>query len=352
MVQRAILYIGINPPEKSARDAVYIAQLEKEGVLVHRCVDNSPGVKKFVRLWRTHRPLRGRYEAVFVGHMSTMVVPFARLMCRGKIVFNALNPLWDGFVLERGIYRRYSLGAALVWLADVVALHTAHITLLETEAQVRHVARAFFVPRRKLMRIFTTVDPSVYHPDPAAQKSEQFLCVLRGYLTPTTGAEYIVDAAHLLRAEDIRFRFIVRGEWVARIKERIAELGLTSVELIEEYLPAEELRRRILEGHVYLGQFSAHERLERTIQFKTVEALAMGLPYITADLPANRELLREGIDSLWVPRADAQSLARAIMRLKGDAALCARLSTGAYARYQEVLAPQVLVREVRAALGI
>jgi glycosyltransferase involved in cell wall biosynthesis len=221
------------------------------------------------------------------------------------------------------------------------------VVLLETNVQIECVHKAYYVPRRKLYRVFTTVDPTTYKPDPSVQKSKKFLCVFRGWLTPATGVEYIVEAARHLKDEDIHFRLIVRGQLVPKIEQMIKEYGLTNVELItDRYVDQERLKMLILEGHVYLGQFSKHLRLERTIQFKTIEACAFGLPYITADLPSNRELLTDGVNCLFTHRADPQDIADKILMLKNEPALCERLATAAHALYQQVLAPEVLAGQI------
>lgn len=343
-----ILYFGINAPTKSARDVVYIDALKARGATILECVDSSPGVKKFIGLYRTHKHLRGSYDAIFVGHMSTFAVPLAWLISRKPIIFNALNPLYDGMVLEREIYKKYSLGALGILIADFLSVHCATRTLLETNVQIEFVHRMFLVAKKKLVRVFTTVDPKTYAPDPHIKKSDSFLCVLRGYLTEATGTEYIVEAARILKDTSIRFRFIVRGPSLPKIEGMIAQYGLTNIELITAFQTPEDLHRLILEGHVYLGQFSNHSRLDRTIQFKTVEAMAFGLPYITADLPSNRELLHDGVDCLLVQRADAQDIAEKILLLQKDGALRERLGSAAHALYKKELAPDVLAEQIEA----
>lgn len=340
-----ILYFGVQSPEKSMRDAPYIAGFKAKGATVRECWDASRGLAKFRNLAKKHHALKGQYDVVFVGHTSTTVAPLARLLSRKPIVFNALNPLYDGMVLERATYRPYAPQALFVWFLDFLSFLCSDAVLLETNVQVEYVRTHFFVPKRKLFRVFTTVDPAQYRPDPSVAKSDGFLCVFRGYVTPATGAEYIVEAARILKGEGVKFRMFARGE-VATLKALVQKYNLPNVDIVEGYIGMDELRRQILEGHVYLGQFSTHPRLDKTIQFKTMEACAFGLPYVTADLPSNRELLHDGVDVLFTRRADAEDLAEKIRTLKRDEALRARLGKNAYALYQKTLAPNVIADQL------
>lgn len=341
-----VLYFGINPPDNSARDAFYIEELSERGVTVLECVDSSSRFMKYWNLVRKHWALRRSYDVLFVGHTSTYVVPLARFISRKPIVFNALNPLYDSVVLEWGIHKPHSLGAVFIWLIDFLSLHCSTVVLLETNEQIKNVHRTFFVPLRKLVRVWTTNDPCLYAPDSTVQKHKQFLCVFRGNITQVTGTEYIVEAAKLLKNEDISFRFITHGKFTPYFEQMIREYDLHNIEFMTEFYPIEQLRRLMLEGHVLLGQFGTHVRLDRTIQFKTIEALAFGMPYITADLPGNRELLHDGVDCLLVHRGDPRDLADKILLLKKDSVLRQRIGDKAYALYQKELAPPVLAEQV------
>ena len=90
MNPKTICYFGIYHPI-APRDRVYLDGLRALGVAVFPCVDNSRGFLKFWRLWKKHKTLRGAYDILWVGYLSTMVVPLARLISRKKVVFNALD---------------------------------------------------------------------------------------------------------------------------------------------------------------------------------------------------------------------------------------------------------------------
>lgn len=67
------------------------------------------------------------------------------------------------------------------------------------------------------------------------------------------------------------------------------------------------------------------EGLPRSI----VEAMSSGLPVVASDIPACRELVRDGETGLLVPVRDARSLARALGTLLDDAALRSSMGTRA-----------------------
>ena len=341
-----ILYFGLNAPDKSMRDVPYIAGLKRLGATFEVCYDTSRGFRKYFALMKKMLPLRGQFDVVWVGHSSALAVPLIRLLTRKPIVFNALCPQYDGNVVDRGTYSPLSPYAIFIWCIDFVSLNAAHALLLETDAQIENVRRTFFVPRRKMHRVFTTVDPALYHPDPSIQKENACTCVFRAWVTRATGAEYILDAARILKGSGVNFRFIVRGPMVPEIEARVAGEKLSHVQVLTGFHETGDLNRLILSGHIYLGQFSDHIRTSRTIQFKTVEALAYGLPYITADLPSNRELLTDKKECLFVKPRSAEDLAEKILMLKNDSVFAARLAKAGHELYQKKLTPDVLANQI------
>lgn len=336
-----LCYFGIYRPTW-ARDRVLLEGLTERGVKIIECVDGSPGWRKLFRLVKKHRLVKHRCDLVLVGYLSNLVAPLARLVSPKPVVYNACNSLYEGAVLDRRKHSWRSPRRYFIWLIDFFAFHAAHLVLVESAEQQKFIRRQFLVPARKLKILFTGADDAIFSPDPAVKKRDIFTVLFRGWFVPATGVEFVLEAAKLLRDEKINFLLIGRGPLTARVKKTIAEFGLGQVKLITEFLPEEELRRQMLSCHLALGQFSNHPRLERTIQNKTFESLALGLPYITRNSPSNRELLTDGENCLFTKAADAKDLAAKILLLKNNLELANKIAQNGLALYRQKLTPAAI----------
>jgi glycosyltransferase involved in cell wall biosynthesis len=96
-----------------------------------------------------------------------------------------------------------------------------------------------------------------------------------------------------------------------------------------------------------LGVFGGSDKAKRVIPNKAFQALACGVPLVTADTPAARELLTDGSDALLVPPADPEALAAAIRRLAADGALAAGIAAGGLETYRARASENVLGRHWR-----
>ena len=125
-----------------------------------------------------------------------------------------------------------------------------------------------------------------------------------GKWSPLHGADVVLAAAELLRAEPFRFVLIGEGQLSAELRGAIAARGLTNVEWLGE-LPAPELRAHTLAADVCLGVFGGSEKAARVVPNKVFDALACGRPVVTADSDGAREWLRDGETALLTPAGDA-----------------------------------------------
>jgi glycosyltransferase involved in cell wall biosynthesis len=348
-----ICYFGIYDPN-FGRNKTYISGLIQNGVEVIECRDTSAGPVKFFRLWKKHQKIikQGGYDILLVGYPGHLVVPFAKMISKKPVIFDALSTLFEGEVISRGKYRFNLFMKICIMLIDYLAVKSADLILVETETQKMFFVKRFSLRPDRVLRVYTGTDEEANFPERGIVKREKFTAVFRGRFLPEAGITHIIRAAKLLEDSDINVLIIGGGHMEKEIKSLVDTLKPCNVEWVRDYLPADILRRRLLECHVALGQFEKHERLSRTIPHKAFEALALGLPYVTGRTAGISELLKDGKDCLMVNPGDSSDLAFKLMRLKSDPDLAARLGATGYRLFEHRLTAKILAQEIIAHLPL
>ena len=330
------------------RDIVILNGLRNLGVEIIECRDFSPGLKKFWRLWQKHRALHGQYDILLVGFSGHILVPFARLISRKKIVFNTLGALYNGVIDSRKKYGFLRLRALYCLLIDWLAFHSADLTFVESDARKKYIMRRFFVPERKLVKIWPGADDTVFIYIPNIKKLPVFTVLFRGALMPESGIEYMLQAAHILRDEPINFRIMGAGYLAQLVSKMIRELNLRNVEWITERLQWREMTAKIQECHISLSQLSAHKRQGFHVPFKTAESMALKVPFL---VPRNSfgvlEFLIEDETCFCVKPADAQDLAQKIMQLRGRPDDLARIAENAFRFFKKNFTTEAVAQELK-----
>ncbi|MFA6502906.1 MAG: glycosyltransferase family 4 protein [Candidatus Paceibacterota bacterium] len=348
--RNTVCYFGIYDPQ-FGRNRVYQSGLRAQGVTVLECRDTSRGFLKFWRLWRKHGALRGKYDALVVGYPGHLVVPLARLISRKPVIADMLGSLADAEAHSHktSIVRRVE--SALI---DRLALWCADVVLLESEAQRQYFQKRYGASE-KYRVLYTGADEAVFTCD-GLTRDETFTVLFRGRLTGESGILHILRAALLLKGDkSIRFRVLGSGQLFSETKAFITKHDLTSVELVQAQLPPDTLREKMCGASLALGQFEQNPRLSRTIPHKAFEALALGIPYLTGDAPAIREIAEDGVSCFLVPLADPAALAKKILVLAGDPTLCAHVGEAGRQVFEKRFSASALgaelVQILRAARG-
>lgn len=346
-----ICYFGIFDPNFS-RNAVYIKGLRENGVKVIVCTDTSPGIQKYINIIKQFLKVRKEIDFIFVGYSGHTIVPWTKILSlltvHKPIVFDALCSFYESNILSRDAFKNVPLRKVLCRLVDWIANTSADIILLETQKQKEYYIKNLNVPENKCIVALTGLNDDLFYFDPSVKKLDTFTVLFRGKFTPEAGLKYILEAAHILREENINFRIVGYG-WGSvndEIQKQVKELKLEKLEFINRHLSIEELRKNILECHVSLGQFENHERLSRTIPHKAFEAMAMKIAYITGDTEPSREVLEDKKTCLFVGLANAQDIANKILNLRDDVALRTSLEQNGYDLYQSKLTPKVLAKNL------
>ena len=367
---RAVAYFGTYERDYP-RNAVLIAGLREHGVevvefhaplppLTAAEMTGAGGAARLAggiaaahgRLFAQHRR-HLEVDAVVVGYPGHFLVPFGRLLAafrHARLVFDPLVSLWDTFAGDRALVRSGGVRAAAVRAVDEVAFRLPDLVLADTWAHASYFQEEFGLARRRL-----AVAPVGALPEPRADGSARSLghgeplTVLQyAKWSPLHGADAVLAAAELLRAEPFRFVLIGEGQLSAELRGAIAARGLTNVEWLGA-LPAAELRAHTLVADVCLGVFGRSEKAGRVVPNKVFDALACGRPVVTADGDGAREWLRDGETALLTPAGDGAALAAALRRLL-DERERARLGEAALGLYRRAFTPAAVAGELLAAL--
>ena len=126
-----VCYFGLFRPDY-VRNQALIKALRVSGVTVLEVSDRSKGFAKYLRLFAKHWKVRSRYDLMIVGFPGQSIVPFARLLTRKPIVFDALVSLYDSVVIERKQCSSASFRGRWCFLLDWLSARLATTILLDT----------------------------------------------------------------------------------------------------------------------------------------------------------------------------------------------------------------------------
>jgi glycosyltransferase involved in cell wall biosynthesis len=317
------------------REAEYVRNLLVRRALrqrfdVFEVIDDRPGtvLRRSLRLLpRVLQALRAPHDLIFTGfygHLLTLVV--SRLT-RKPIVLDAFVSTWDTLCFDRKDFAPYSgLGRLAYWLDKQACLEAQHC-LLDTETHKQYFVETFGISGAKISAYYVGYDQQLFYPRLKVETDGRFVVFYYGSYVPLQGVEYIVSAAKLLEAEpDIEFRIVGEGMTYPRARQLAEELCVANMAFLPA-VPYGQLPDAIARASVCLGgPFGTSGKARRVIAGKTFQFLAMAKPTIVGDSPANRELFVHGDDVFMCKMADSGALASAILDIKRDASLGARLA--------------------------
>lgn len=272
----------------------------------------------------------GKHDVVFVGYLGIVDVivlwPFAKL--KGKpIVLDAFLSVYNTTVEDRALLsKKHPLAKGLFQL-ERLAYRLSSLVVIDTKEHARYIAKTFDLDESKVGFVFVGAREEFFVErcvtTPAA--NEPLRLVFYGTLVPLQGVCTIFEAARITPPEVATWTIIGKGQESTKLDALCEEARLPHVERIQ-WMPLNELQARLDECDLALGIFGATEKAARVIPIKFFEAFAKGLPLITMDSPAIRELIPPKTEGIWlVPPGDAQALSAAVVeasktlpRLKGQ----------------------------------
>lgn len=287
--------------------------------------------KTSIRLLRAAR--RESFDCLLAGYPSHIDMPLARAVAGNRaIVFNALISLSDTLVDDRGRFSSGGAAGRALRGLDRVAFSLADRIVMDTECHARLLRDALGVPASKIDVVAVGAEDSFRPIAGVCPPSDRFVVLFYGKLIPLHGLEHVIDAAARLSDEGITFRIVGSGQLEDRVRSEIAGRGIGSVERVD-WVDYELLPRELGSAHVALGIFGDRGKALRVVPNKAFQALACGTTLVTADTPAAREVLRDGVDAVLVRPGDGAHLAESILALARDSARRERIGAAGRALF-------------------
>jgi glycosyltransferase involved in cell wall biosynthesis len=275
-------------------------------------------------------------DAVLVGYPGHFDMAAARHAAGERpVVFNPLVSLADTLVSDRRRFRAGSLPARGLESIDRRAFRGADRVVADTAAHAQ-----FFAELAGLDEVdvcFVGAEERLFRP--VWRAPDRFSALFVGKLIPLQGVETILAAAKL--ASELEFRIVGSGQLAPLLAGRPPNVQHVP------WVEYERLPEALAGTGCALGIFGTTGKTQRVIPNKAFQALACGVPLVTADTPAARELLVDGESALLVPPGDARALADAVLRIAADTELARSLSAGGRATYEQHASEAVLGRRWR-----
>jgi glycosyltransferase involved in cell wall biosynthesis len=323
LMQQRIAAFGYHD-QVSPRHTSVLAQLQKEGSTVVECHTSAKG------FWPKVRALRQQYQAIaqnvdtvlvtFPGHYLMPVAWWLTRSPRKHLIFDAFISLHDTMIADRQKYSRWNPRAWFLWLVDYVSCHLADEVLIDTEAHRQFFIKEFHLNPKRIRVIYLEARHDLFRKREDQHKSKGTLEVFfYGSYIPLQGIEHILRAAKILQEEkaNVHFTLVGKGQTFPTMEKLARDLSLTSPSSVPfvtfvPFVPLQELADRMSHADLCLGIFGTSGKAQRVIPHKVYDAVASGIPVLTADSPAVRERFQDNPKVILCPTGNPEAIAKAI----------------------------------------
>jgi glycosyltransferase involved in cell wall biosynthesis len=260
----------------------------------------------------------GRCDVLYVGYMGNVDMLVAYCLNwrrRSTLVFDPCISLFNTLVEDRKVLKPGGFPAAVIRLLDAFPCRLADVVLTDTRQHGAYFANTLGVATEKIHRVFVGAGREWQQARwrPAVGP---FTVFFYAKFSPLHGIGAILDAARRLSDDEIHFTIVGGGQLEDEVQDEITRSALPKLTWIR-WLERDALIEQMRQCHVSLGIFGTTTKAAMVIPNKVFQALAMGVPVVTRESPAMRELLDERSAVFCAPD-DAAALAAAISACKED----------------------------------
>jgi len=275
-----------------------------------------------------------RVDAMIVGHPGYFHIHllwFLRFLFRRQfvLVYDIFIPLYETLIEDRGLLKSDSLFARLIHRFEKSCCRYADLCLIDTEEHCQYIVEEYGLSPERVSRIFvgSTIDQNF--DSSRVVSHEIFRILFVGTYIPLHGIDIILKAIRYLAGDpDMHFSLVGSGQLRERMESLAQKWGFSNV-VFQDWIPTEHLGAFIRSFDLSLGIFGVTPKTARVIPSKIYDICAAGVPFITADTPAVREVFKHGENAYLIPAGNPEALAEAIRYLKANRNLRYKIAEGA-----------------------
>ncbi len=241
-----------------------------------------------------------RFDVLYVGymgHVDLLVASILNRRRRATLVFDPCISLYNTLVEDRRIVKPDGVFARVIRRLDVMPCRLADVVLTDTTSQGDYFEQALAVAKTKIHRVFVGAETVWQRTEWSPPPGDPFRVLFYAKFSPLHGMTAILEAAEQLKNEPIQFTIVGGGQLEDAVRQAVSTSGSSRLEWIP-WLERDALVERMRTCHVSLGIFGDTTKAAMVIPNKVFQALAMGVPVITRDSPAIRELLQDGTSAV------------------------------------------------------
>lgn len=350
------LFLGNYDPGY-ARNRILIKGMIENGVEVVCCNGGSTGgIIKFWRLVVQYFKIPDKYfNLVIVAFPPQFtivaispIISFIRLFQRTPVIVDMLTSHYEGYILDRKKYSPRSFHAKWYKWLDRTAIRLADFAIVNCALGGKFLTDELGIPAKKMITVFNGADDDLLKKSEKTdeiKESRKFLLHFHGNFMPLQGVPHIVRAARILKNENILFQIVGEGHDYNTCRKMADDFRLKNI-IWTGRVPYESLPSYISKADICLGIFGDTSKTESVIPNKIFEVIAMGKAVITADTEAVREIFEDRKNILFCLKADPDSLAEAILKLKNDTGLMNKITQNSYALFKAKFSKKEIAKDL------
>ncbi len=273
-------------------------------------------------------------DYVFLPAFTQWQAPFVRKsLPKKKIIFDPLISHYMTRIFDYKLTSPWNPASLLSYFRDRRSQRAADLVFCDTEQHKKYFHRLVRTPLKKMEVLYIGNDFADFYPAKEPRDNPQVFRVgFYGGFIPLQGVLTILKAAVLLRDrhphEIIEFDLIGSGFEFEAAQEFVGNHKLENVKF-PGWIPYDQLRERLQKFDVALGIFGDGMKADYVIPNKIYHYAGCGLPIITKDTPAIREVFTPD-QNIALVSGTPEELAKSILKLRNDAALRAELGRNAF----------------------